>query len=181
MNRTRVRSLVFFVVGAALVVGSFALMTVGDGRWGLLLFLLLLAMVPVYQAAHRDFLTGRLLLQAGEPEEAITRFEAFLAKLRRRRVLRALVFSPGIEAMTLNNLGSAAMMLGDLDRSEAWLREALRTDPQSAVACYNLSLLAAHRGDQAEADRLLTEARRLGLPEPAEDEREQPAEHGPTP
>lgn len=171
MDPNRVRSIVIYVAGGALLVGSFALMTVGDGRWGLLLFLLLLAAVPVRFAAHRDFLVGRQLLQEGKPEEAIASFEAFLEKIRRRRALRGLIFTSGIEAMTLNNLGSAAMMLGDLERSEAWLREALRVDPRSAVAHYNLSLLAAHRGDQAEADRLLAEARRLGLPEPQPDER----------
>lgn len=169
MNRTRVLTIAYPVAGAALLAGSFALMTVGDGRWGLLMFVLLLAAIPVQYAACRDYIRGRRLLMQGEAQQAIPLFEAFLQKVRRRPALRHLVWlggsvsTPSIEALTLNHLGSAAMVLGDMERSEGWLREALQADPRYAVAFYNLSLLAAHRGDQEEAERLMAEAHRLGI------------------
>jgi tetratricopeptide (TPR) repeat protein len=170
VNRTRILTIAYPVAAAALLAGSFALMTVGDGGWGLLMFLLLLAVIPVQYAAYRDYFAGRRLLMQGQAQEAIPLLEAFLEKVRRRPALRHLVWlgwaihTPSIEAMTLNNLGSAAMVLGDMERSEAWLREALRADPRYGIAYGNLSLLAAHRGDAEEAERLMAEARRLGMP-----------------
>lgn len=65
--------------------------------------------------------------------------------------------------MTLNNLGGAHLQLGDLDAGERYLREALRMDARYSMALYNLGAVAAMRGEQAEAERLLAEAARLGF------------------
>lgn len=72
------------------------------------------------------------------------------------------VYTANIEAMTLNNLGAAHMQTGDMDAAERYLNEALRVDPRYGVACYNLSVIAAARGDEAGAERLLADAHRLG-------------------
>lgn len=171
MNRTRVLKIAIPLFYAALLTGCFVLMTVGDGGWGLLTFVLLVAAIPVQHAASRDFIAGRRLLLQGDAENALPHFQAFLEKVRGSSALRHLVWlmwpvhTTSLEAMTLNNLGSAAMSLGDMERSEAWLREAVRVDRRYSVPYYNLSLLAAHRGDAPEAERLLVEARRLGFPE----------------
>lgn len=117
---------------------------------------------------YRDFFRGRRQLAGGNPEEAIPAFERFLETIRARPGLKKLVwlqwavYSPDMEVMTLNNLGAAHYHIGELDVAEGYLREALRLDPVYPVAYYNLALIAAGRDDDAEAERLLGEARRLG-------------------
>lgn len=170
MNRTRILKIANPLFYAALLTGCIVLMTVGDGGWGLLAFVLLLAVIPVQYAACRDFITGRRLLLQGNAAEAVPHLEAFLEKVRGTPALRHLVWlmwpvhTTSLVAMALNNLGAAAMRLGDLDGSEVRLREALRADPRYSVPYVNLSLLAAHRGDEAEAERLRAKALWLGFP-----------------
>jgi len=117
---------------------------------------------------YRDFFRGRRLLAAGHPEEAIPDFERFLETIRARPALKKLVwlqwavYSPDMEVMTLNNLGASHYHIGEMDVAEGYLRDALRLDPVYPVAYYNLALIAAARDDDAEAERLLGEAHRLG-------------------
>ncbi|HEU4882160.1 MAG TPA: hypothetical protein VFT45_07945 [Longimicrobium sp.] len=168
-NATFIRKLLYPVGILALLVGCFALMTVGSGGWGLLA-LLFLVLVPgrIQGAAFRDFFRGRRLFAEGKFEESIPHFERFLARVRRRPALRHLiwlqwtVYTADIEAMTLNNLGAARMQTGDMDAAERDLNEALRVDPRYGVAVYNLHVIATTRGDEALAERLLADAHRLG-------------------
>jgi tetratricopeptide (TPR) repeat protein len=169
LNATAVRKLLYPVLIVALLVGCFALMTVGTGGWGLLAFVFLL-LVPgrIQGLAFRDFFRGRHLFAEGKFAEAIPCFERFLARIRRRPALKHLiwlqwtVYTADIEAMALNNLGGAHIQTGDLDAAERFLTEALRVDPRYGMAYYNLYVIAATRGDEAEAERLLAEAHRLG-------------------
>lgn len=174
MKRSRILKIAIPLVYTALIAGSIALMTVGDGGWGLLAFLLLVALIPVQVAIARDYLVGWRLLFCGEPAQAVPHLEAFLARIRGTPRLRHLIWivwpthTSSLEAMTLNLLGAAVMTMGELERSETLLREALAVDPRYPVPYYNLSLLAAHRGDPAEAERLREEAYRLGYPRDGE-------------
>lgn len=169
-NGTAVRKFIYPVVFVALLVGCFALMTVGSGGWGLLAFVvLLLGPGRIQGAPFGDFFRGRRLFAEGKFEESIPCFERFLARIRRRPALKHLVwlqwtvYSTDIEAMTLNNLGGAHMQAGDMDAAERFLVEALRVDPRYGVPYYNLSMIAAARDDREEAERLQAEARRLGM------------------
>lgn len=170
MSRTALLKLAYPVVLALLLAGCIALMTVGDGGWGLLAVALVL-LVPgrVQGAVYRDFFRGRRLLAEGRFAESVACSERFLEKIRRRPGIRHLVwlqwtvYTPSMEAMTLNNLGAAHFNLGNADQAERYLAEALRVDPRYAMPHYNLALIAAVSGDHAEAERRLAEARRLGL------------------
>ena len=170
MSRATLLKLVYPVLAVLLLAGSIALMTVGDGGWGLLAFFFLL-LVPgrVQGAVYRDLHRGRSLYGEGKFAEAIPCFERFLARIRRRPALKLLVwlrwtaYTASVEAMALNNLGSAAIGLGDLEAAEEWLRQALRVDPRYPMPYYNLAVVAQARGDDAETERLLGEASRLGF------------------
>lgn len=170
LNRTARLKLAYPVALGVALTGSVALMTVGSGAWGLLAAgVLLLAPGRIQGAAFRDFFRGRRLFNEGRFEECIPCFERFLARIRRRPALKRLVwlqwtvYSTDIEAMTLNNLGGAYVQLGDADTGERYLHEALRVDPVYPMPYYNLHLIALARGDEAEAERLLAEAHRLGF------------------
>ncbi|HEX8317522.1 tetratricopeptide repeat protein [Longimicrobium sp.] len=169
MNRTtrlKLGYIAVFLTVAALVV---TLLVWVAGPLGFF-FAALLTILPgrLQGVFYRDFFRGRRLLAAGKPEEAIPEFERFLETIRDRPGLKKLVwlqwavYSPDVEVMTLNNLGTAQYHLGELDVAEGYLREALRLDPVYPIAYYNLALIAAERDDDAKAERLLGEAHRLG-------------------
>lgn len=117
---------------------------------------------------YRDFFRGRRLLDEGRFRECIPHFERFIAAVRARPWKKRLlwlqfaVYTTDIEAMALNNLGSAYVQLDDPDSAERYLNQALRIDGRYPVALYNLSLVAAMRGDDATAERLMKEAAELG-------------------
>lgn len=167
---TTARKLAYPLLIVAVVAGCVALMTVGSGGWGLLaLALVLLVPGRIQGVAFRGFFRGRRLFSHGKFAESIPHFERFLERIRRRPALKHLiwlqwtVYTTDIEVMTLNNLGGAHAQTGDLDAAERYLREALRMDPRYAMACYNLSVIATARGDAAEAERMLAEARSRGF------------------
>lgn len=165
MRLKRGYAAVLLAVSAVVV----ALLVWASGPVGFFLAALLTVLPGRLQGVfYRDFFRGRRLLAAGNPEEAIPEFERFLETIRARPVLKKLVwlqwtvYSPDMEVMTLNNLGASHYHMSEMDVAEGYLREALRQDPVYPVAYYNLALIAAARDDDAEAERLLGEAHRLG-------------------
>ncbi|HEX2209332.1 MAG TPA: hypothetical protein VHG93_16765 [Longimicrobium sp.] len=170
MSRTTRLKLAYPLAMGAGLAGSVALMTVGSGGWGLLAAgILLLVPGRIQGAAYRDFFRGRRLFAEGRAAESIPYFERFLERIRRRPALKHLVwlqwaaYTTDIEAMTLNNLGGAHIHLGDTEAAKGFLNEALRVDPRYPMPYYNLYLIATARGDDAEAERMLAGAHRLGF------------------
>lgn len=169
MTRSRRLKLAYVAV---ILAASAAVALVGVAVGGLrgiaaaLVLLLLPGRVQGY--FYRDFFRGRRLLEEGRLLECIPHFERFIAAVRARPWLKRLlwlqfaVYTTDIEAMALNNLGSAYVELGDPESAERYLDQALRIDGRYPVALYNLSLVAALRGDRATAERLIKEAADLG-------------------
>lgn len=170
MTSTHWRKLAYVPLVLA-AIGAGVLLAVAVGGWAGLLAAALLMLLPgrIQGFFYRDFFRGRRLFSQGRYADAVPHFERFLAAVRARPWIKRLLwlqfaaYTTDIEAMTLNNLGGAHIQLGNLDAGERYLREALAIDARYPVALYNLSRVAAVRGDEADAERLLAEAARLGF------------------
>ena len=60
------------------------------------------------------------------------------------------------------NLGAAELKLGEHDAAKRHLGQSIEADPLNPLPFFNLGKMAQAEGDAAEAERCLTEARRLG-------------------
>ncbi len=137
---------------------------------GSLLIIAVLLLVPgrVQGICFRDFFTGRRLLDSGEPSAALHHFEDFLQLTRREPWRKKLlwltwsVYTPDLEAMTLNNIGVSQMTMGNADEAKAAFDDALSLDPKYPLPYFNLAVLATMKADQASAEEALKKANMLG-------------------
>lgn len=135
---------------------------------GIVLVLALLLPGRLQGVFFRDLFRGRRELDQGNPAAALPRFERFLATIRAMPWRRHLLwlswslYTPSVEAMTLNNIGSAHFALGENDSADIAWRAALARDPLYPIPYSNLALLAAARGDSTAAEELLASAKALG-------------------
>jgi tetratricopeptide (TPR) repeat protein len=155
MNRTLRRQILYFGCLAALgvaVVGLLYSFRAPPWTWVLSALLFL---IPGRIAGHyfRNLFTGRRLMDTRRYADALPFLEHFLAQIRARPGLKQLIwlhagiYSRDVEAMTLNNIGTCQLELGNLDRVAEPLQEALAIDPEYPIAYVNLAHLAARRGD----------------------------------
>lgn len=72
------------------------------------------------------------------------------------------VYTPSVEAMALNNVGSAHLALGAADHAVSAWRKAIELDPLYPIPFANLALVAAAGGESAVAETLLGAAKNLG-------------------
>lgn len=158
-------------MSAAIVVALFLLVATRDAppwKW-LLIAGVFLIPGRVQGLYYRDFFSGRRLLDSGRAADALVCFERFLVSLRakpwRRHLLwlQFAIYTPYIEAMTLNNIGAAHLTLGHLDESARALEAAIALDPQYPVPFFNLAILYSARNEQDLAARAAAEATRLGF------------------
>ena len=169
MNRTTRYKLGALLVLLALAAGAWWLVGSGGGLMSLIAFALIL-MIPGRLQGHfyRDLFRGRRLLAEGKLEASLEHSERFLATVRRRPGLKPLlwlgwsVYTPDVEAMTLNNIGAACLSLGRLEAATKAFEEALRIDPQYPIPFFNLAVVRQVQGDSAEAARLQEKASKLG-------------------
>lgn len=118
---------------------------------------------------YRDLFRGRRLLSGGHAAEAEAHFERFLALVREspwRKWLIWLswsVYTPDVEAMTLNNLGAARIQLGKRGEAATSLGEALEIDPQYPIPYFNLAILHELEGNRESAEQAATAAGCLGF------------------
>lgn len=172
MNRTywlKLGRVAFLVTMVALVLTSG--FWLGGGGLPLLLVAMLLLIVPGQVQAHyyRDLYQARRASAAGRHEEAIRLTERFLQTLRERPGLRRMlwltwsVYTTSVEAMALNNLGTAQLDLKRWDEAEASFRAALERDRRYPIPYVNLALAAQARGDHAAAEAFLKEAAERGF------------------
>lgn len=118
---------------------------------------------------YREFFRGRRLLEERAFEASLPHTLRFLEEIREHPGRKRLIWlgwaawSADIEAMAHNNAGAALLELGHWDSATEHLERALELDPSYAVPFYNLAVLAAVRGNPAEAQRCAAEAARLGF------------------
>jgi tetratricopeptide (TPR) repeat protein len=116
----------------------------------------------------RGFFKGRRLLDSGEPSTAVGHFEDFLQLVRREPWRKRLlwltwsVYTPDMEAMTLNNIGVSQMTMGNTGEAKVAFDRALSLDPKYPLPHFNLAVLAIMKEDQASAEEALKKANMLG-------------------
>ena len=116
----------------------------------------------------RDLFRGRVELDRNNPSAALSHFERFLLLVQSQPWRKPALwlswstYTPNVEAMTLNNIGSAHLALGNEGAAiDAW-RRALELDRLYPIPLVNLSVVEEARGSTARAAECLSEARRLG-------------------
>jgi len=116
----------------------------------------------------RDLFRGRRDLDRNDAESALTHFNSFLSTIKAQPWRKPALwlswslYTPNLEAMTRNNIGSAQLTLGDLASAEEAWNAALVLDPLYPLPHANLALVAATRDDKVATRRHLDAARALG-------------------
>jgi tetratricopeptide (TPR) repeat protein len=172
MTRTTRFKLLYLaeLVALGAVAGVVIFLAPEEKRTVAMVLLALLLFIPgrIQGVILREHFRGRRLADLGRFEESVRESEAFLARVarepwRKKAVwLAGVAYSPDIEAMTLNNLGFAALHLGQLEKAEQSFQRALALDPQYPLPHVNLAVLWSVKGDEAASQRHFAEAARLG-------------------
>ena len=171
MNRTQRYKIAYAVaMVCAIAFAIYVLVSFRDRVWVALVVALVFLIPGRFQGFfYRDFYRGRRLLDGKQSAEAIPHFETFLSSIYAAPWLRHLlwlqfsVYTPNVEAMTLNNIGAAQLNLGRLGEAEESLRRALAIDQLYAIPHYNLAVVHSLRGQQELAEQASAEAVRLGF------------------
>jgi len=107
-------------------------------------------------------------MDRNDPESALGHFNSFLTTIRAQPWRKPMlwlswsIYTPNVEAMTQNNIGSVHLNLGNLAAAEAALNAALSLDPQYPLPHANLALVSALRGDSSAVEHHLEAARKYG-------------------
>lgn len=156
------------LLGGAVVLASFWLFP-DNLPLGLVIFVVVL-FVPgrVQGLFYRDLFRGRRLVDAGAYEEAMACFDRFLTQIRQKPWqkhlvwLAGVVYSPDIEAMALNNIGTAHARMGHWQEAKGYFRDALALDPKYPLPHFNLAIVAAANEEEGLAEEHLARAQALG-------------------
>ena len=145
------------------------------GNYNVVFLVALLFFIPgrISSAFLKDLYQSRSLLARERFAEAMQSGERFLETIAREPWRRKLIYLTwslytwDVEAMARNNIGAAAMMLGDFEKARRELQAALATDRAYALPYANLSAIEATLGNREESERFATLARRNGYSEQA--------------
>ncbi len=170
MSRTQKNKILYL---ATLTLGSAIAATVGIYfGFGLaeyfLLAVVLISPGRIGGYVLRDLFKARRLVDNKKYEEAITVLDHFLKTLDQQPWRQYFMYcffglyTWNTRAMALNNMGSARMELGHLDKAEKLFREALGLDDEFPLPYHNLAILAAVRGDNEQSNQFNTTAQQLG-------------------
>ncbi len=116
----------------------------------------------------RDLLRGLRLLNERNFAESRRHSELFLAHLKQRPWLKSLIwlgsstYSRDPEALALNNLGAAELMLGELDAARKHLNDSIAVDGQNPLPFFNMGNLYVALDDQESAASWFSKAVALG-------------------
>lgn len=154
------------VLGSAIV----SYTSLANPNRGAVLALILVLLIPgrAQGLLFRDLFRGRRALDRGDPNLALVHLNQFLVTIRAQPWRKPLLwlswsfYTPSVEAMALNDIGTAQLALGDIDAAEVAWRAALDLDSQYPIPHANLALVAATRNDTSAANQHLEAARRLG-------------------
>lgn len=170
MSRTsKYKALYFGSVGAGVVLCLWLVLSLHWKTTGLVaLGTMLLLPGRVLGFFWRDLLRGLRLLNARRFAESKRCSQRFLADIRARPWLKRLIwlgsgtYSRDPEALALNNLGAAEIMLGEWDQAQEHLRASLAVDSLNPLPCFNLGKLSAALGDQRAASHWFDQTVALG-------------------
>lgn len=131
----------------------------------------LLFLVPgrIQGIFFRDLFRGRRLLAEGDVAQSIAASQQFLAQVRNRPWQKNLIWLAGtlyttdVEAMALNNIGTAHLHSGEFEQAQRCFREALALDGQYPLPLHNLAVIAEIALDREQARELFAAARDRGF------------------
>jgi len=162
----RAAGIVGFGIGAA-VAGQNGTITLAV-LCGVLFFALLLSgRVQAY--FWSELLAGLHDLNRRDYPASKSHSERFLAQLHDGPWLKHLIwfgtssYSLSVEALALNNLGAAELVLGEADAARAHLNEAIAKDPKFPLPYRNMGLLIQSTASTEEARPWFEKAIALGL------------------
>jgi hypothetical protein len=170
MTRTSKYKVFYFCLvggGASLstwIVLRFHLTTVGI----LVLTVVLLLPGRILGFFWRDLLRGLRLLNERKFEQSKRHSELFLADLKQRPWLKRLIwlgsgtYSRDPEAMALNNLGAAELMLGEFDAARDHFNESIAVDRLNPLPFFNMGNLYTALGERESAAGWFSRAVALG-------------------
>ena len=130
-----------------------------------------LLLVPGFIARRllRDLFASRALIARGEYAAALEAAQSFLQQQERRPWIRHAiwaqygVYTLSTEAMALNNGGAALLELRRFEEARVMLEGARGADRDYPIPLYNLAVIARLEGDEAESQRLISEAAARGF------------------
>ncbi|MCR8745858.1 tetratricopeptide repeat protein [Romboutsia lituseburensis] len=131
------------------------------------IFLLIPGRVQGYY--YKNQFRGRKLLDRKNYKESIKYNKIFLEDIRQNTWKKKLihlsgaVYSKDIEAMTLNNLGSAYLELGNLKSAETCFQQAIKLDLLYPIPYFNLSLVECIKGNIELAEIFYQKSVELGF------------------
>lgn len=140
------------------------------------LFLVLLIPGRIQGILYRDLYRGRRALDQENPAEALLYLERFRGTLRAQPWRKAAlwlgwsVYTPSVEAMVFNDIGSSHLALEVPDHAVSAWRTSLELDPLYPIPHANLALVAAAGGERAVAESLLDIAKSIGYSSDALDQ-----------
>lgn len=143
-----------------------------DAPMAVLLTVAILLFIPgrIEGLFYSDLLRGRRLFADGKWQAALDHFAAFHAQINqhpwRKRLfwLTGTIFSPNLEATTLNYLGATLVELERFDEATDKFRAAIKLDPKFALPHFNLAVIEAVANHETRAAARLAKARELGHP-----------------
>ena len=156
-----------FVLAAIAVIAIWAL----GGSTTAMLAVGLALLVPgrVQGFVFRDLFRARRLLADGDFAQSLAASQRFLDQIHKHPWQKVLVwlswtvYTTDVEAMGLNNLGSAHLQCGEWEQASAFFREAIEVDGLYPLPFFNLAVIAELKGDHPEAKELLSAAKRRGF------------------
>jgi tetratricopeptide (TPR) repeat protein len=173
MSRTSRYKLLYLLALALLAAIVFGVLVL-IGSWPppatSLLVVAVVLLIPGRINGHfwRDFYRARRLLGEERLAESVDYGERFLDRVRRWPRLKKLIwlqwgiYTRDIEAMTLNNLGAARLMMGDFERARENLQSALELDRLAPLPHFNLAMISKLQADEQAFQDHLQRARELG-------------------
>jgi tetratricopeptide (TPR) repeat protein len=142
----------------------------------LLLALALLLPGRILGFFWRDLLRGLRLLNERKFEQSKQHSQLFLIDVRQRPWLKRLIwlgsgsYSRDPEAMALNNLGAAELMLGEVDAARDHFNKSMAVDDLNPLPFFNMGNLYATLGDRENATIWFSKAVALGYSQNAVDQ-----------
>ncbi len=138
---------------------------------GFTLLIPILLLVPgrIQGYYYRNFFNARRLLGRKSYLESTKYNNEFINEIRLKPWKKKLiwlswgVYSKDIEAMALNNLGSAYLYLGKFSMAEENFNKALELDELYPIPYYNLSILANIENYKDKSEKLYLRAEELGF------------------
>ncbi len=172
---TRISRVARYKLGYVVLIGTLSVLALivinvtGSRPWVVAVVILSLLIPGRLQGLlFRDFFRGRGALDRGDGSSALTHLQTFLATIHSQPWRKPALwlswsfYTPSVEAMTHNNIGSAHFCLKDFDAAANSWTVALEIDPQYPIPHANLALIAAARSDSSVARLHLDRAKELG-------------------